>query len=60
MLSLRHIKRSMTAPQLHALFIQIGLMLVAWAMGYLARRLGQPTVLGELLGGVGLRTRGAV
>ena len=43
----------MTAPQLHALFTQIGLMLsVAWGMGYLARRLGQPAVLGELLGGI--------
>ncbi len=43
----------MTAPQLHALLIQIGLMLsIAWGMGYLARRLGQPAVLGELLGGI--------
>jgi Kef-type K+ transport system membrane component KefB len=43
----------MTSPQLQALFIQIGLMLsFAWAMGYLARRLGQPAVLGELLGGI--------
>jgi len=43
----------MTAPQLHAFFVQIGLLLsVAWVMGYLARRLGQPAVLGELLGGI--------
>ncbi len=43
----------MTAPQLHALFIQIGLMLlIAWSMGFLARRFGQPAVLGELLGGI--------
>jgi len=43
----------MTAPQLHALLTQIGLMLtIAWGMGYLARRLGQPAVLGELLGGI--------
>lgn len=43
----------MNHPQLHAFFVQIGLMLaVAWLFGYLMKKLGQPTVLGELLGGI--------
>ncbi len=43
----------MNPSQLHAFFLQIGLMLaVAWIFGYLLRRIGQPPVLGELIGGI--------
>ncbi len=36
----------------HAFFVQISLMLsVAWLFGYLLRKLGQPVVLGEIIGG---------
>ena len=43
----------MNHPQLHAFFVQIGLMLaVAWLFGYLMKRLAQPVVLGELIGGI--------
>jgi Kef-type K+ transport system membrane component KefB len=39
--------------QLHAFFVQIALMLaVAWLFGYLMKRLAQPVVLGELIGGI--------
>jgi len=43
----------MNHSQLHAFFVQIGLMLaVAWLFGYLMKRLAQPVVLGELIGGI--------
>ncbi|PPD44698.1 MAG: cation/H(+) antiporter [Methylobacter sp.] len=43
----------MTHPQLHAFFVQIGLMLaVAWLFGYLMKKFAQPVVLGELIGGI--------
>ncbi len=39
--------------QLHAFFVQIALMLtVAWLFGYLMKKLAQPVVLGELIGGI--------
>ena len=44
---------SMNPSQLHIFFVQIGLMLaVAWLFSYLMRRMGQPPVLGELIGGI--------
>lgn len=43
----------MNHSQLHAFFMQIGVMLaVAWLFGYLMKRLAQPVVLGELIGGI--------
>jgi Kef-type K+ transport system membrane component KefB len=43
----------MNPSQLHAFFVQIGLMLaVAWLFGYLMKRFAQPVVLGELIGGI--------
>jgi len=43
----------MNHTQLHTLFVQISLMLaVACLFGYLMKRLGQPVVLGEIIGGV--------
>ncbi|MFI3135834.1 MAG: cation:proton antiporter [Methylococcaceae bacterium] len=43
----------MNPSQFHAFFVQIGLMLtVAWFFGYLLKKLGQPVVLGELIGGI--------
>jgi Kef-type K+ transport system membrane component KefB len=43
----------MNHSQLHAFFVQIALMLtVAWLFGYLMKRLAQPVVLGELIGGI--------
>jgi len=44
---------SMNPTQIHAFFVQIGVMLaVAWVFGYLMKRLSQPAVLGELIGGI--------
>lgn len=43
----------MNPAQLHTFFIQIAFMLaVAWLFGYLLKRLGQPIVLGEIIGGI--------
>lgn len=43
----------MNPTQLHAFLMQIGLMLtVAWLFGYLMKKLSQPIVLGELIGGI--------
>lgn len=43
----------MTSSQFHVFFLQIGLMLtVAWLFGYLMKRLQQPVVLGEIIGGI--------
>lgn len=43
----------MTSAQFHAFFLQIGLMLaVAWCFGYLLKKLQQPVVLGEIIGGI--------
>ena len=43
----------MNPSQFHAFFVQIGLMLaVAWLFGYLMKKLAQPVVLGEIIGGI--------
>ncbi|POZ50055.1 cation:proton antiporter [Methylovulum psychrotolerans] len=43
----------MNHTQLHTLFVQISLMLaVACLFGYVMKRLGQPVVLGEIIGGI--------
>lgn len=43
----------MSSSQFHAFFLQIGLMLaVAWCFGYLLKKLQQPVVLGEIIGGI--------
>jgi Kef-type K+ transport system membrane component KefB len=43
----------MNPTQFHALFVQIGLMLaVACLFGYLLKKLAQPVVLGEIIGGI--------
>lgn len=47
------ISRAMSHPHFIIFLAQIGLMVgVAWAFGYLMRRLNQPVVLGELIGGI--------
>jgi Kef-type K+ transport system membrane component KefB len=49
----------MNHAQLYIFFMQIGLMLaVAWLFGYVMKRLNQPVVLGELLGGILLGSTG--
>jgi len=49
----------MNHAQLYIFFMQIGLMLaVAWLFGYVMKRLNQPVVLGELLGGTLLGSTG--
>ncbi len=43
----------MNPTQIHAFFVQIGVMLVvAWVSGYLMKKMAQPAVLGELIGGI--------
>lgn len=43
----------MNPTQFHAFFVQIGLMLAAaWLFGFLMKKLAQPIVLGEIIGGI--------
>jgi Kef-type K+ transport system membrane component KefB len=43
----------MTPTQFQSFFMQIAVMLaVAWLFGYLMKRLSQPVVLGEIIGGI--------
>jgi Kef-type K+ transport system membrane component KefB len=43
----------MNPTQFQSFFMQIAVMLaVAWCFGYLAKKLGQPIVLGEIIGGI--------
>jgi Kef-type K+ transport system membrane component KefB len=43
----------MNPTQFQSFFMQIAVMLaVAWCFGYLMKKLGQPIVLGEIIGGI--------